>query len=270
MKIVVVIQARTGSTRLPGKVLLPLAGDALLVRMTERVLAASTPSEVVLATTVDASDDPVAEIARRLGVRCVRGPVDDLLHRHLMAGRQAQADLICKIPSDCPLIDPETIDFVIRHMTAKPGEFDFVSNLHPPTWPDGFDVEIMPMEVLETAGREATAVHQREHTTPFIWDQPERFRVCNVRWATGLDYSGSHRLTIDYPEDYDVISRVYDALYAPDSRPFGLDDILAFFGAHPEVLAWNAQYRGVNWYRHHLDELRTVGPESTRPLEITP
>ena len=256
MKIVVVIQARTGSTRLPGKVLLPAAGAPLLARMLERVSAARTASEVVVATTEAASDDDIVRIAQRSGVRCVRGHATDCLDRHVLAGRATAADAVVKIPSDCPLIDPATIDQVISAFLAEP-DVDYVSNLHPPTWPDGFDVEIMTRGALETAWREATRPLDREHTTPFLWDNPERFTTLNVAWQTGLDYSQSHRLVLDYPEDYAVIRAVYDELWSA-GRTFTLDDILALLDARPALAAINAVHRGTSWTQNHLGELKTL------------
>lgn len=261
MKVTVVIQARTGSTRLPGKVLLHAAGAPLLARMVERVCAARTPSEVVIATTTLAVDDAICGIARAAGVACVRGHATDCLDRHVAAARATGADVVVKIPSDCPLIDPDTIDRVIGAFLAEP-DVDYVSNLHPPTWPDGFDVEVMTRGALETAWREAVRPLDREHTTPFLWDNPERFLTQNVAWQTGLDHSRSHRLTLDYPEDYAVIRAVYDELWNA-GRVFSLAEILALLDAHPALAARNAVHRGVNWYRNHPGELRTLAHGGT-------
>src|SRR5215831_16729863 len=129
MRTVVVVQARTGSTRLPGKVLLPLAGRPLLQRMLERVLASRTPSAVVVATTTDQADAPIVSIAETAGVECFRGHPTDLVDRHYRAGLAYGADVVVKIPSDCPLIDPAVIDRVIVSYTARASEIDFVSNL---------------------------------------------------------------------------------------------------------------------------------------------
>jgi len=252
-RVVVVVQARTGSTRLPGKVLKPVAGAPLLMRMLERVLAARTPTEVVVATTRDADDEPIRALARAAGVRCVSGHPTDLLDRHLQAAREANADVVVKVPSDCPLIDPAVVDHVIgRHLAAP--DADFVSNLLPPTWPDGNDVEVMPREVLETAAREAEHPLEREHTTPFIWARPERFRLVNVRWASGADLSRSHRFTIDYPEDYELVRGVYDGLWTPARPMFGVDEIIAFLDANPALASVNARHRGESWLTRHAAE----------------
>lgn len=275
MKIAIVIQSRTGSSRLPGKIMMPLAGAPLLARMVERVRAAAATAvvravvraDVIVATTTDPSDDPVAALCAGIDTPCFRGHPTDLLDRHYQAGRAVNADVVVKIPSDCPLIDPGVIERVIGVYLAHANEYDFVSNLHPATYPDGNDVEVMPMAALETAWREATLPLQREHTTPFLWDQPARFRIGNVAWETGLDYSMSHRWTIDYQADYDFIRAVYDALYTPDRPFFTLADILALLDRQPEIHAINASLAGVNWYRHHRDELKTVQSWQTRDLE---
>lgn len=261
MKVTAVIQARTGSTRLPGKVLLPAAGASLLQRMVERVSAARTPSAVVIATTELPADDAIVAIARRAGVDCVRGHATDCLDRHITAARATAADAVVKIPSDCPLIDPDTIDRVIGAFLAEP-DVDYVSNLHPPTWPDGFDVEVMTRGALETAGREATRPLDREHTTPFLWDNPERFVTHNVAWQTGLDYSQSHRLTLDYPEDYAVIRAVFDELWAP-GRAFGLAEIVELLESRPALARINAMHRGSSWIRNHPGELKTLAHGGT-------
>jgi spore coat polysaccharide biosynthesis protein SpsF len=117
---------------------------------------------------------------------------------------------------------------------------------------------------LELAGREARRPFEREHTTPFLWDQPRRFRIGNVLWETGRDLSLSHRFTLDYPEDLAFVSAVYAELWRPGQTPFGLGDILALLEARPEIRELNARYAGVNWYRHHLGDLRTVKAAETR------
>jgi spore coat polysaccharide biosynthesis protein SpsF len=261
--ILIVVQARTGSTRLPGKVLMDICGKSLLERQMERVMASKLAFKSVVATTTDASDDAVEQLCQKAGIECFRGHPTDLLDRHYQAGVAFGADAVVKIPSDCPLIDPRIIDKVLQVFKENWGKVDFVSNLHPPTYPDGNDVEVMPMSVLKTAWEEAKGEHEREHTTPFIWDNPQRFKILNVEWESGLDYSMSHRWTIDYPEDYEFIKAVYEELL-PKNPFFSLEDILELLKNRPDICAINEHYCGVNWYRNHLDVLKTVGAENTK------
>jgi spore coat polysaccharide biosynthesis protein SpsF len=244
---------------------MPLQGKPLFVRQAERVKASRLCGRVVVATTIDASDDPIESVCRQEGLDCFRGDAQDLLDRHYRAALRYPSEAVIKIPSDCPLIDPVIIDRVIGFYLAHPGEFDFVSNLHPATWPDGNDVEIMTFSALERAWREATRPMEREHTTPYIWERPDHFRIGNVEMEGGVDYSMSHRFTIDYADDYAFIRAVYDELY-PSNPRFGVGDILALLERRPDIYAMNAGYAGVNWYRHHLDELKTVTAEHTKQL----
>ena len=267
--ILTVVQARMGSSRLPGKVLLPLAGQPLLVRMVERVQRSRLAGTVVVATTTEAADDAVAACCTAHGLACFRGDALDLLDRHYQAARQYRADVVLKIPSDCPLIDPAVIDQVLGVYLKNPNQYDFVSNLHPATFPDGNDVEIMRFEALETAWHEAQRPLEREHTTPYFWENPDRFRLANVGWATGQDFSMSHRWTIDYPEDYEFIKAVYEALH-PSKPDFSLDDVLRLLEKRPDIAQLNAHLAGVNWYRNHLDELKTVDSSQTKQLSSSP
>ena len=180
MKTVIVVQARMASSRLPGKVLLKLAGKPLLERQIERILSANGHFELCVATTTSPGDDPIRELCHRIGVGVFDGHPTDLLDRHYRIGVACGADRVVKIPSDCPLIDPAAIDSVLGFDADRSGCFDFVTNLYPPSWPDGNDVEVMSMATLASAFHEATRSFEREHTTPFIWERPERFRIANV------------------------------------------------------------------------------------------
>jgi len=267
-KIVTVIQARVGSSRLPGKVLLPLAGKELLARMVERVNRSLYKGKVVVATTTNPKDNPIVDLCQRENFSYFRGHETDLLDRHYQSARKFRADAVVKIPSDCPLIDPHIIDRVIHYYLESiqsDAPFDYVSNLHPPSYPDGNDVEIMSMDLLKTAWKEADKDFEREHTTPFIWEQPHRFYIDNVSWENGLDFSMSHRFTIDYPEDYQFIKYVYESLYKkkPD---FNLKDILKLLKNQNHLLDINRKFAGVNWYRHHLDQLHTIDRSNTRSV----
>lgn len=255
--ILIVIQSRTGSFRLPGKILLPLAEKPLLVRMYERVASSKTVKEIVVATTFDECDNEVEQLCKDYSINFFRGHPADLLDRHYKAALEYDADIVVKIPSDCPLICPDVIDKVIGYYIENADKFDFVSNLHPATFPDGNDVEVMTFKTLETAWKEAGKDFEREHTTPYIWERPEIFRIGNVEWETGLDFSMSHRFTVDYSEDYEFIKKIYEELY-DENRIFTLCDIMMLLDKKPEVKKINEMYAGVNWYRHHLGELKTI------------
>jgi spore coat polysaccharide biosynthesis protein SpsF len=263
----IVVQARLGSTRLPGKVLLDLAGQPLILRMVERLRRIRTPARILIATTTELEDDPLVSCCTSAGIDVYRGHPTDLLDRHHQAAIAYEADPIAKIPSDCPLIDPEIVDQVFSRFAQ--GNCDYASNLHPASYPDGNDVEVMSVAALATAWREASRKFEREHTTPYLWENLQRFRIANVLWqektadTQARDYSMSHRWTIDYAEDYDFVERVYAELYA-DNPHFGLDDILALLARQPDIADLNAKYAGVNWYRHHLRELKTVNADRTR------
>lgn len=265
-KIVVVVQARSGSTRLQGKVLKQICGKPILVLQLERILAAKIPFQLVVATTNEKIDDPIEEICREIDIHCYRGHPTDLLDRHYKAALQFGAEAVVKIPSDCPLIDPDVIDKVLNFYLENQDKFDFVSNLHPATYPDGNDVEIMPLEILEIAFREAKKDFEREHTTPFIWDQPDRFRIGNVEMENGLDLSMSHRFTIDYIEDYEFIKAVYEELYEKN-KLFSLKDILDLLERRPDIREINKKYCGVNWYRKNINELKTINLSQTKIID---
>ena len=262
-KLLIVIQARKGSKRLPGKVMLPLSGKPLLYRMYERVYAANVPKEIVIATTTELEDDEVVAICNEFGMKCFRGHETDLLDRHYNAAINFGAKHIAKIPSDCLLICPNVIDRVAEFYFSNRDNYDYVSNLHPATYPDGQDVEIMPIRTLEQAWNESSKNFEREHTTPYIWENPDKFRIGNVEWETGLDFSMSHRMTIDYPEDYEFIKTVFEQLYF-EKNIFTLCDVMMLLDRKPELLEINSKYAGVNWYRNHIDELKTIQPDRTR------
>ena len=237
-KVVAIVQARMGSSRLPGKVLLDLGGAPVLGRVVARLRRARRLNWMGVATTTDPSDGPLAEFCAGLGLPCWRGSTLDVLDRFVQAGRAAQADVVVRITADCPLIDPEIIDTVLQFNLAHPNAYDYVSNLHPATFPDGNDVEVVPLEVLHAAWFHADKPFEREHTTPYIWDNPSKFYIGNVNCAGRKNYSMTHRWTLDYPEDYEFVKSVYERLY-PENPFFTTPEILALLEAHPEICAIN-------------------------------
>jgi len=263
--LVTIVQARMKSTRLPYKVLMDLAGKPLLVRVVERIISSKESGTVVVATTTDPSDDMIFDLCKKENINVFRGDPVDLLDRHYKAALQYNAETVVKIPSDCPLIDPRVITKVIQYYKSYSSLFDYVSNLHPATYPDGNDVEVMSMEALEQALNESDKNFEREHTTPFLWENPHRFNIGNVYWETGYDYSMTHRWTIDYEEDYMLLKIIYEELYKCNPN-FSVQDILLLMDKKPALKKINEKYVGVNWYRDHLGELKTISRTQTKVI----
>lgn len=254
-KIVVFVQARMTSTRLRGKVLKKVLGKEILLFMLERVKRAKSIDEVAVITSLKRQDDAIVELCEKNNIKYYRGSQDDLLDRHYQAAKAFGADFIVKIPSDCPLTDPAIIDRVINLWRDNPGEYDYVSNYHPPTFPDGLDVEGCPFAILEAAWKEAKEPFEREHTFSFIWDNPQRFRIGNITNPYGEMFL-THRWTLDYPEDFCFIKRVIDELKGKPG--FLMEDVLALLKNKPEIAKINEKYRGINWYRNVQGRLNTV------------
>jgi spore coat polysaccharide biosynthesis protein SpsF len=253
--IVVFVQTRLGSTRLPGKALKEVLGKPLVVREVERIRRAKTVDNVVVITSDLPRDNAVVELCEKHQIPWARGSELDLVDRYYTAANQFKADFVVKIPSDCPFTDPDVIDEVIGLWKNNQDKYEYVSNYHPPTFPDGLDVEGSTFSALETMWKEAKKPHEREHGFPFIWDQPDRFRLGNVLNPRG-DMFMTHRWTLDYQEDFDFITAVYQEF---GEKLFSFDDILDLLKRKPEIAQINAKYNGVNWYRNLAEgELKTV------------
>lgn len=203
---IAILQARMSSSRLPGKVLMPVAGRPLIAFMIERVRQAQAIDELILATSVEASDDPLVDVVEKLGIRVVRGPLDDVLARFGMAADLAKADFVVRLTGDCPLIDPRLIDHVVAKVTS--GEALYASNCVPATYPDGLDCEAFSADLLGRAVREARLPSEREHVTPWIREAAAG-RLANVECT--IDLSGI-RWTVDYPEDLQNVRAMVDHL----------------------------------------------------------
>jgi spore coat polysaccharide biosynthesis protein SpsF len=266
MKIIVITQARTGSTRFPNKILQTINGKTILELQLERMQASKLSSKIIVATTTNPNDDIIVQLCKETGYNYYRGNENDLLDRHYQLAKLEKADVVVKIPSDCPLIDPDIIDKVIHTYMTDISKYDYVSNLHPPTYPDGNDVEVMRFSALETAWENSFENYEREHTTPYLWDNNGQFTTTNFKWETGLNYSMSHRFTLDYYEDFLFIKAVYEKLYKKKVI-FSLDDIITLLEKKPKIRKINEKYLGVNWYRHHLGQLKTINEEMTVKLE---
>jgi spore coat polysaccharide biosynthesis protein SpsF len=231
-RIVAIIQARTGSTRLPRKVLLPLAGEPMLARVVGRVSRATRVHSVVVATTKSDRDEDLVALCTSRGWPVFRGSESDLLDRYYRAASQYRADVVIRVTSDCPLIDPGIVDRVIEEFERQP--CDYASNtIEPRTFPRGLDVEAMGFRTLERAWREDKDPAWREHATPYIYRHPEIFHLRSVRHDRDLS---SHRWTVDTPEDYELVRRIYD--HFREDR-FRWTEVLALLDEHPDWLEIN-------------------------------
>jgi spore coat polysaccharide biosynthesis protein SpsF len=220
--ILALLQARMSSTRLPGKVMMPLLGEPMVLRQLERLRRAASLDRLVVATSDDPSDDPLAARLEAEGVAVHRGSLHDVLGRFAGAVEAfGPATQVVRLTADCPLADPTVIDACVRlHLE---GGFDYTANDHPPTWPRGLDVEVMTAEALAVAAREATDAADREHVTAFLYHRPERFRIGRLAAAEDLSRL---RWTVDTPADFAFVERVYARLY-PTKPDFTSADVRA-------------------------------------------
>ncbi|MFW6097744.1 MAG: cytidylyltransferase domain-containing protein [Chloroflexota bacterium] len=243
--IVTIVEARVASNGLPGKVMKPVLGRPLLERVLQRVCRARLVGTVVVATTVYAEDDVIAQLCWKLGVSCYRGDAADVLDRHYRAAVKYGAEVVVKIGADCPLIDPDVIDAVIGSYVARPDAYDYVSNLHPPSFPEGNGVEVIRMSALEKAWREAWRRHEREKTTPYFWNNSHQFRLHNVVWEKVANATPAPRWRVEGPEELQLVQAVYGALYRHNPH-FGLEDVLALLEREPQIAALGASGAGLN------------------------
>lgn len=236
MRIGITIEARMTSSRLPGKVLLPIAGKPALERMVERVRRVPGIDQIVVATTVNATDDPIAELAAAMGVGCHRGSEEDVLQRVLDAANAYGLDVIVELTGDCPLIDPAVIAAVIS--TYRQAGVDYVSNcLNSRTFPLGMETQVFATQVLADVARRTSEAEDREHVSLYIYRHPELYSLRNH--PAPPPFQSDLRLTLDTPADYELIRRVYETLY-PANPEFGLADILTLMECQPELRSLNA------------------------------
>ncbi|MGF1641973.1 MAG: cytidylyltransferase domain-containing protein [Rhodospirillales bacterium] len=238
----IVVQARIGSHRLPGKVLLPLRGRTVLAHVIERCLAIEGAAVVCCAVPEGSADDPVAEEAARCGARVFRGSETDVLDRYYRAARAFDMDPVMRVTSDCPLIDPAVCADVLR-LRAATGA-DYACNNSPPTWPHGLDCEVVTFHWLERSAREATRAWEREHVTPYVRRHPDARRVNLPMPGSG---AATHRWTLDNERDYRFLTNLCARLpRGPAAWDWGLP--LAIAGSDPALLAINAgqdRYEGL-------------------------
>lgn len=236
MKINAIVATRMTSSRLPGKVLMDLAGQPALVRLIERLKRSKYLHDIVIATTTNPQDDIVAETAIQQGVQCYRGSEEDVLKRTVEAAEVFDTEYIVQVTSDCPLIDAETIDTAIERMLEHP-YLDYVCNHLVRTYARGFEVEVFRTATLSEIERITQDPADREHVSLYIYEHPQTYRLSNIEAPLFLRHP-EYRLTLDTQEDYMLIQMIYKALYA-EKRDFTLYDIMRYLQNHPELAAIN-------------------------------
>jgi len=235
MKVVGIVQARMGSSRMPGKVMRQVGGHVLIDLLLARLAQAKQLDEIVVATTQDLVDDQFAAHVAGLGVRVVRGSEHDVLARFVAAADATQADVVVRITGDCPVIMPALVDEAVLKFIQ--GEVDYISNASPPTFPDGFDLEVFSARVLRLAAAQTTDTYDREHVTPYL-RRDDQFTRCNIAFHRDLSYL---RLTVDEPADIGVIDAVL-AAFAPDIH-FGVAALVALVDAKPGIFTVNSNIK---------------------------
>ena len=233
MKIVAIIQARMGSTRLPGKVLMDLGGETVLARVLERLRRAIMIEEIVVATTDSAADDAIIRECERLEASCFRGSEDDVLDRYYEAARMFAAEVVVRITSDCPVIDPDLVDETIGAFQVQCG--DYCSNSFPRTYPRGLDTEVFTMNALEQAWRHAHQPYEREHVTPYFYEHPELFRL--VSHQGQIDYS-QYRWTLDTEGDLELLREIYARF--GNKHDFSWREVIQLMEREPELAELNS------------------------------
>lgn len=241
-KIVATIEARMTSSRLPGKVLMPLAGKPALERLLERLGRSKYIDEIVVATTTNVTDDPIIELIDKLGIKYFRGSEDDVLDRVLKAAKSEEADVIVEITGDCPLVDWRIVDRGIEELLEK--DADYSANNTTFSYPDGFDVRVFPVKILEKVNKLTNDPIDRVHVTYYIYTHQEQFKINN--WVAPQEhYWPNIRLTLDERSDYQLINIIFEKLLNKN-QDFSVGDIINLLKNEPELLVINKYVKAKN------------------------
>lgn len=234
MKTLAIVQARMGSTRLPGKVMADIGGVPMLRRLLDRLQSVAAIDDLVVATTTNSEDDVLAAWLNNAGIASYRGSSDDVLDRFVQAAAGRQAELIVRVTADDPLKDPDITTQLINILKSDPS-LDYASNTIEPTWPEGLDIEVVRLSALQCAHHEAQLRSDREHVTTYIWNRPQVFKLHNLRWDRNLSH---WRWTVDKPADLELMRHIF---FQFADRPLvGCCEIVEWLECHPELIAINA------------------------------
>ncbi|OVE70732.1 acylneuraminate cytidylyltransferase [Clostridium diolis] len=236
MKVVCIIQARMGSTRLPGKVLKKICEKTILEHDIDRLKRVKNINEIIIATTILENDNCIVEEAERLNVKYYRGSEEDVLARYYYAAKENKSDIVVRVTSDCPLIDSEVTEKIIQYQIDNMQIYDYVSNTIDRTYPRGLDTEVFKFKSLEKAFNEAISKRDREHVTPYIWDNCNLFRL--AQYKNDIDYS-ELRWTLDTEEDFELIDKIYNMLYPSKKNDFYMKDVLELYKQYTNLKSIN-------------------------------
>ena len=234
MKTLAIVQARMGSTRLPGKVLSDVGGVPMLRRLLDRLKSTECIDEIVVATTTNSEDDVLEDWLLSAGVPCFRGDSENVLARFVGATEGREVDLVLRITADDPLKDPGLISSLVNVMKSD-STLDYASNTIEPTWPEGLDIEVIRLHALLRAHREAVLKSDREHVTTYIWKRPREFKLHSMVWSRNLAH---WRLTVDKPADLELIRRIFH--HFADWPLVDYERIVQWLEKQPELLLINA------------------------------
>lgn len=251
MKTIVLLQARMGSTRLPGKVLKKLAGKSLLEHLVHRLQPSIYATQLVVATTTEPADDAIAEFCQEKNISFYRGSEWDVLDRFYQAALPYQPDNVVRLTADCPLNNYEVVDFVVSAFLKSGNDYYSNSNNEPDYLEDGFDVEVFTFRALETAWQEATLLSEREHVTPFVKNSGK----FSCGWKK-FDPRYTHKLSVDSPDDFAAVERIFE--YFADQPAFNLHHVVDLLNAHPEIMQLNASSEINSGYKKSLNEDKHV------------
>ena len=252
MRVVGIIQARMSSRRLPNKVLLPLAGQPVLAHVVRRTLACPLIDDVWVATSTDPNDNAIENWAEGFGVHCARGSLNDVLDRYVQTARWAKAGAVVRITADCPALDPQTLTEVVQGFLS--GSYDLYGLSG--EFPDGLDCCVFSRAALERAWAEAKLPSEREHVGPYIENRPELFKLGGLNKFDGMGL-GHHRWTLDEPEDYELLTRIFNSF--PPKAIFHAEDVLDLLHKNPDWLEINKQIGRNEGYLRSLEEDKAMG-----------
>ena len=236
-RVLAIVQARLSSLRLPGKVLMPIMDKPMLFRQIERIQRSRLIDMVVVATSTDSSDDPLFSFCSEKGIFCFRGSLNDVLGRFVEVAIIFNPEIVVRLTGDCPLTDPVLIDELIQKFLS--GGYDYISNCSPPSYPDGLDAEVMSFDCLKDANINAILPSHREHVTLYIRQNPSIYMLWNK--SSKIDLS-SLRWTVDEPEDFEFVNKIYQALY-PKNPNFTTNDILDLLNRNNALAAINKKFK---------------------------